>query len=305
MQILHYWKIIPEILILWYAIYMTLLFVKGTRSEQLLKGLLIIVVIYIVTRQLGLEVVNWTITGLFPISVIALVVIFQPELRRALAQLGQFGISQENAGVIDEITRAAVSLSGKKTGALIVMEREAGLKSYAESGTPIDAAVTSYLIDSIFLTQSPLHDGAVMIQRGRLAAAGCVLPLPEEEKGFPRSLGMRHRAALGISAETDAVCVVVSEETGAISVADGGKLTRGLDEASLEKTLKGMISHPDKKPHFHINKNTGLKVTALILAVAFWFYIVAELHRGTDEERQLLKKVLAQEGIAAREPAVK
>ncbi len=247
MQILLHWKIVLEIVILWYVIYMILLFVKGTRSEQLLKGLLVIGVIFFVTQQLGLHAINWVLTRLVPISIIALVIIFQPELRRGLAQLGRLGIYQTNVELIEEISEASANLSRRKTGALIVIEREVGLKSYLGSGTQVDAKVTNYLLTSIFLPQSPLHDGAVIIQHGRLIAAGCVLPLPAEETVVPKYLGMRHRAAVGISEETDAVCVVVSEESGSISVAHGGKLTHGLDEETLVKTLKNLFYRPARR----------------------------------------------------------
>jgi diadenylate cyclase len=250
MEILPYWKIALEVVILWYAFYMVLLFFKGTRSEQLLKGLVILSIVFLISQRLKLDVINWVITQLFPISIIALVIIFQPELRRGLAQLGQFGLRQESVEVIEEVSDAATNLASRKTGALIVIEREMGLKSYIESGTLIDARVTGYLITSVFLTQSPLHDGAVIIQQGRLVAAGCVLPMPQEEGGVavvPRSLGMRHRAAVGISEETDAVCVVVSEETGSISVASGGKLTHGLNHETLVSMLKETFYKPQKK----------------------------------------------------------
>ncbi len=259
MDILPYWKVILEVAILWYVIYMMLLFVKGTRSEQLLKGLLVIGVIFFTAQQLGLSAISWVLTRLVPISIIALVIIFQPELRRGLAQLGQLGIHQASVELIEEIAGAAASLSRRKIGALIVIEREAGLKSYIETGTPVDAKVTNYLITSIFVPQSPLHDGAVMIQQGRLVAAGCVLPLPEEEKMIPKSLGMRHRAAIGISEETDAVCVVVSEETGAVSVANGGKLTHGLDEETLVRTLKNLFYRPSKMRNPFSIKNAFIK----------------------------------------------
>ncbi|MDD3905216.1 MAG: diadenylate cyclase CdaA [Candidatus Omnitrophica bacterium] len=247
METVNVWKIVLEILILWYVIYMILLFVKGTRSEQLLKGLVIVTLIFIGTQQLGLNVINWVITRLFPISVIALLFVFQPELRRGLAQLGQFGRHQENIEAMDEVSKAAAALARKKIGALIVIERETGLKSYVETGTVIDSEVTAYLITSIFLQQSPLHDGAIILQHGRLTAAGCVLPLPQEEKDLPKYMGMRHRAAVGISEETDAVCVVVSEETGNISVANGGKLHYGLDEDNLNKMLKDLFCKPAKR----------------------------------------------------------
>lgn len=241
MAVLSDWKIFLELVLLWYIVYMILLFVKGTRSEQLLKGLLILGIIFVVTQQLGLDAINWAIARLFPLSVITLVIIFQPELRRGLAQLGQFGIRQENLEIADEVVNAAMVLSHKKMGALIVIEKEVGLKSYVDSGTAIDAKVTSDLIISIFIPLTPLHDGAVIIQQGRLVAAGCILPLPEEDKTVPKNFGMRHRAAIGLSEETDAVCVVVSEETSAISIASGGKLSHDLDKENFAKILKNML----------------------------------------------------------------
>lgn len=257
MDILPYWKIALEVGVLWCAIYMLLLFFKGTRSEQLLKGLVILGVLFLISQQLKLEVINWVMTQLFPISIIALVIIFQPELRRGLAQLGQFGLRQANVEIIEEISDAVATLSARRIGALIVIEREMGLKSYIESGTAVDARITSYLLTSIFLTQSPLHDGAVIIQNGRIVAAGCVLPLPQEEGGVsavPRSLGMRHRAAVGISEETDAVCIAVSEETGAISVATSGRLVHGVDHDTLVRILKEIFYKPNKKgSRFSVN----------------------------------------------------
>jgi len=245
--ILVYWKIFFEIAILWYAIYMVLLFVKGTRSEQLIKGLLVIAIIFVVTQQLGLNAINWAMTRLFPISIIALVIIFQPELRRGLAQLGQLGIYQENVEAVDEIAKAAAVLSKNKIGGLVVIERETGLKAYSETGVSVDAKVTSYLLVSIFTPQSPLHDGAVIVQHGRIAAAGCVLPLTQEDRALPKVFGMRHRAAMGITEETDAVCVVVSEETGAVSIAYGGKLVHGLNEEGMIKELKHLLYRPSAR----------------------------------------------------------
>ena len=259
MEIFVLWKIVLEILILWYAIYMMLLFFKGTRSEQLLKGLLIIGVIFVVAQQLGLTAINWLLTRLFPISVIALVIIFQPELRRGLARLGQIGSHQENLEAVDEIADAAATLSKYKIGALIAIERETGLKSYMETGVQLDAKVTGSLLISIFLHQSPLHDGAVILQSGRIAAAACVLPLTQEDKDLPKSMGMRHRAAIGITDETDAVCVVVSEETGTISITHNGKMTRGLDEESLKRHLKGFFYKQHRKGGIHVSSRFTIK----------------------------------------------
>jgi len=238
-----YIKIAIEIIILWYVVYMILLFVKGTRTEQLLKGLVIIGAIFVAAQQLKLEAISWVMVSLFPLSIIALIVIFQPELRQGLARLGQFGIYQEEEGIIDEISKAVSYLSDKKIGALIAIEREGGLKTYIESGVQIDGKVTKELVISIFSSKAPLHDGAIIIQHGRIASAGCLLPL-SQEINISKSFGTRHRAAIGLSEETDAVCVVVSEQTQSISVSIGGKLTYNISEDSLIKLLKEMFYNP-------------------------------------------------------------
>lgn len=243
MHLLLNWKIALEILILWYVIYSMLLLIKGTRTEQLLKGLVIIGIIFIITEQLRLDAINWVITRLFPISVIALIIIFQPELRRGLARLGQFGIYQEAGEVIEEIVKAAVTLSAKKTGALIAIERETGLKTYIESGVVLDSNIAEDIIVSIFMPQAPLHDGALIIRNNRIVAAGCLLPLTQETN-IAKALGTRHRAAIGLTEETDAACIVVSEETGAISIAVGGKLMQNLEEEEAKKRLKDIFYRP-------------------------------------------------------------
>lgn len=243
MEFWSYLKIAIEILILWYVIYMILVFIKGTRTEQLLKGLVIIGAIFVIAQQLKLDAILWVMTRLFPLSVIALVIIFQPELRRGLARLGQFGMYQEEEGVIEDITGAAGYLSERKIGALIAIEREAGLKTYIESGVPIDGKVTKEIIISIFSSKAPLHDGAVIIRHGSIVAAGCLLPLTQETN-ISKSLGTRHRAAIGLSEETDAVCIVVSEETGAISIATAGRLMHNLSEENVLKSLKDIFQKP-------------------------------------------------------------
>ena len=241
-------KVLTEIIILWYVIYITLLFIKGTRAAQLLKGLIILIIAFLISQQFEFRVINWVLTRFFGISIVALLVIFQPELRRALARLGQFGIFQENMEILSELADASILLSGKKIGALIAIEREGSLKPYADSATVIDAFVTKELILSIFERASPIHDGGIVIQSGRIAAAGCLVPLSDLE--VSRSLGTRHRAAMGLTEETDAVVVVVSEETGDISVSIGGRLTKNLDSLDLLKVLKGVFSRPTKEERF-------------------------------------------------------
>ncbi|MCK5306848.1 MAG: diadenylate cyclase CdaA [Candidatus Omnitrophica bacterium] len=241
--VLKIWELtapLLEIAILWYAVYMFLLFIKGTRTVQVLKGLFILMITFFLSQILDLVVINWILYRAFGIAVIAFLIIFQPELRRGLARLGQnpfFGVfSKEHRKIIDEIIKAVIVLSGKKTGALIGLEREIGLRTYIESGVVLASRVSSEIISTIFVPHTPLHDGGIIIRNGRIQAAGCLFPLIENPK-ISKTLGTRHRAALGLSQETDAVVVVVSEETGAVSLAVSGKLIRNLDEKGLRKSL--------------------------------------------------------------------
>lgn len=233
------WKYILEIIILWFFYYMLLVFVQGTRAVQVLKGLIILVVIFVITQELNLETINWILTKIFTISVIAFLIIFQPELRRGLARIGQFGVFYREKEILEEISKAVVTLSKKKTGVLIAIEREIGLKPYIESGISIDSQVTSELINTIFMPNTPLHDGGVIIQGSRISAAGCLFPLTQSPH-ISKTLGTRHRAGIGLSEETDAVVVIVSEETGDISISVGGKLMRGVEEENLGKTLNNV-----------------------------------------------------------------
>ncbi|RLF31544.1 MAG: TIGR00159 family protein, partial [Thermoplasmata archaeon] len=215
------WKILIEIVILWFVFYKILLFLKGTRAVHLLRGIIFLVIAFLIFQKVGFNTLNWLFTKLFAISVIGLLVIFQPELRQGLAKLGQqqlfhFLLPEEDIEEISkEIALASSILSRKKIGALIAIQREVGLKNYAESGVIIDAHLSSELIQSIFQPLSPLHDGGMIIQEKRIYACGCLFPL-SDNPDIDKSLGMRHRAALGLSEETDAVVVCISEETGNI-----------------------------------------------------------------------------------------
>jgi diadenylate cyclase len=204
---------------------------------------------FFLSQKLQLEVINWILFKAFGIAVITFLIIFQPELRRGLARLGQspfFGVfSKEHQKIVDEIVKAVVGLSGKKIGALIALEREMGLRTYIESGVSLSGKVSSGLINTIFMPNTPLHDGGLIIRGGRIQAAGCLFPLIENPR-ISKTLGTRHRAALGLSEETDAVVIVVSEETGSISLAVSGKLMRDLGEESLRKTIDKFYG-PDKR----------------------------------------------------------
>jgi len=238
-----------EILFIWVLIYSLIRFFQGTRALQVLIGLLILAIIFNIAKALELNTINWVLTKLFAIGVVAFLIIFQPELRRALARMGQntlFGSFLKKGGTLDEVVQASEQLSRSKTGALIAIEREVGLKDYFESGLILDSKVSSELLITLFFQNTPTHDGGVIIQGDRIAACGSLFPLSQNPQ-LSRSLGTRHRAAVGLTEETDAVCVTVSEETGAISVSVYGKLTRDLDGEGLRRVLTGLF-HPTEKP---------------------------------------------------------
>jgi diadenylate cyclase len=230
-----------DILIVSLLLYRLFSLMRGTRAVHMFFGLIVLFVLSVVAQWVHLIAVNWLISSLRTVWVIAFVIIFQPELRRALALLGQNRllsrfVRMRESGVIPEIVKSVQELSEKKIGALIVLEKDTGLKNYAETGTAIDARVTSELIGTLFTPSSPLHDGAIIIQNDRVVAAGCILPLSQDQRLAP-ALGMRHRAALGLSEETDALVIVVSEETGTIAYADDGKIYRKVDLTTLRSEL--------------------------------------------------------------------
>ena len=231
-----------EMLVLSVVFFYAILFFRGTRGAQVLLGFVTAVVAMLVlTRFLSLDTLNWLLQRLSVYLVIAFVVIFQPEIRRALAELGKqhvFATSMRERGVIDEILQAVSRLAADKIGALVAIEREIGTRAIQETGTRLDAVVTAELLATIFFPHTPLHDGGVVVEGNRIRAAGCVFPLSGRDIG---RLGTRHRAAVGLSDETDALVVVVSEETGAISLAYKGRLIRGLDEARLRRILSSVL----------------------------------------------------------------
>jgi diadenylate cyclase len=245
-------KIVVEIGILWFAFYVILMFARGTRGVHVLKGIIFIVLFFIVTQQLGLDTINWIFTKLFAISVIAFLIIFQPELRRGLASIGQHrwsGIFFKEAEIINEILKAVFSLSKRKIGALIAIERESKLSIYVESGVNIDANVNTELLITVFMPNTPLHDGGIIISGNRIVGAGCLFPLTQNPT-VSRTLGTRHRAGLGLSEETDAVVIIVSEETGTVSVSADGKLMRDLDNKALHHFLSNLYKNDRKKKDF-------------------------------------------------------
>ena len=231
------WKDLLEILVVGTVIYRILLVLAGTRAIQMLLGLVLLVGVYFLSRVLDLGLIRYVLENLFEFGAIAALVVFQPELRAALAHLGQNRILRlftrlEETEVAEEIADAVGELARAKVGAILVIEREIGLDEYAESGTPLHARVSASLLNTIFTPYSPLHDGAVIIRGDTIIAAGAILPLTQ----FPiadKTIGTRHRAALGLSEETDALVVVVSEETATVSVAKRGQLERGIERERL------------------------------------------------------------------------
>ena len=230
------WEVVLEILILWGMYYTVYLLFKGTAAEQVLKGIIVISLVVLLTRGLNLVIINWMLTRLLAISVVAFLIIFQPEIRRGLARIGRFGVFSEEKETIGEIAKSCSIMSKRKVGGLIAVEREIGLRRYVESGVSVDARVTSELINTIFSVTTPLHDGGIIVSHQRIEAAACLFPLTQNSD-VPKSMGTRHRAALGLSEDTDAVIVIVSEETGEISVAFAGRITTDIDP----KNLGGMI----------------------------------------------------------------
>ncbi len=257
------WRPILEIIILWYVFYHLLVFIKGTPAIQVLKGLIVLIILFFiflfVAQKLNLAIINWILPKLFAVFLVSFLIIFQPELRRGLAQLGQgsiLGLFFREERIIDEISDAVYTLAKKKVGAIIALEGEIGLKPYIESGVALDSKISSELIGTIFMPYTPLHDGGIIIQNGRIVAAGCLFPLTRNPK-ISKVLGTRHRAAVGLTDETDALVIVVSEERGMVSVAREGKLMRNIDRESLVKILNNVFGQP-RKQRFHL-KNFFLK----------------------------------------------
>ncbi len=239
------WDGVLEIAILAAGFYYLLLFIHGTRGAQVLTGLaLIFAGLIVLTYVLQLETLTWILQRSPFYIVFAVLIIFQTEIRRFLAEVGRqhfFSSTAADTSYIDSVVNATVELADQKIGALIAIERNVSTVAYQDTGTAVNAAVTSELLATLFFPRTPLHDGGVIIRDNRIAAAGCVFPLSQKEE-LSRQLGTRHRAAIGLTEETDAVVVVVSEETGAISVALNGRLRRGLDEDRLIRVLNSLLN---------------------------------------------------------------
>ncbi|MDD2485787.1 MAG: diadenylate cyclase CdaA [bacterium] len=238
-------RILDAVIIVW-AFIMLLRLIRGTRAVQLLKGLAVILAVFYLTRLLDLVATNWLLQKLSYMLMVAVPIVFYPELRRTLEQLGRgWSLSGNTSLISDEavknvigaIIEAAGYLSSRRQGAIIVIERDSGLGEYAETGTLLMCRISSEIIETIFQPQTPLHDGAIILRGETLLAAGCFLPL-SDRNDLPQYMGTRHRAAAGIAEETDALAIIISEETGRISMAADGKISTGLTLENLETGLR-------------------------------------------------------------------
>jgi diadenylate cyclase len=240
------WWDVADILAVSILIYEALKLIRGTRAVQMAVGSMLVVGLFYVSQLAPLQTLNWLIRNALVYVAFAAIVIFQSDIRRALAHLGQAPffryLSRQQAAdeTVEEVVVAATMLAQQKVGAIVALEREIGLRNYIESGIPLDATLTYDLLLTIFRPGSPLHDGAVILQEGRVAAAACFLPLTVNPR-LSRELGTRHRAAIGLTEENDAVAVVVSEETGTISIALDGQIQRGLTPDDLRTRLRRLM----------------------------------------------------------------
>ncbi|MEK1414646.1 TIGR00159 family protein [Limosilactobacillus fermentum] len=246
-----------DILVIWFLIYELMVLVRGTRAVQLFKGIIIIIVVKLISWYIGLTTVSWVMDQIINWGVIAMVVIFQPEIRRGLEHLGRGTMftrtkteNEEEEALITQLDQAIQYMSKRRIGALIAIEMDTGLEEYIETGIPLDAEVTGALLINTFIPNTPLHDGAVIIKGGRIAVAAAYLPL-SDSKLIPKELGARHRAAVGISEVTDALTIVISEETGGVSITKDNELIRDMTQ---ENYLKFLRAHLYKKESTDQNK---------------------------------------------------
>ena len=240
-----------DILIVAVLIYQMIMLTRDTRASEVLKGFLLLVGASLLSSLLSLTALTWVLKQILSNGALVLVVLFQPEIRRMLEQLGRGAKmehfqsdGEENQRIISEITQCLTSLSRRRVGALIVFERRTGLKDVMETGTRLDSTISAPLLENIFEPNTPLHDGAVIIRGTRIVSAACMLTTLSESNAITRDLGTRHRAAIGISETTDALVLIVSEETGVISMARDGKLTRHLDAKAIGEILSTMYHQP-------------------------------------------------------------
>lgn len=246
-----FWKPFVEISFFWLAYYLLFVYIKDSGMAQALKGLVSLVILFFIAQVLDLKAIRWVLFHLFQISIIGFLIVFHPELRRGLTRIGQsplFRMFMKEQRVVDEIVKAVTTMSKNRIGALLAIEREVSLKPYVETGMALDGVLTSELLLTIFMPNTPLHDGAVVIQGERVIAAACLFPLSQSQK-LSKTFGTRHRAGLGLSEESDAFVIVVSEETGTITLMTQGKINKDLDEERLRAALVEFYQPPRRREH--------------------------------------------------------
>ena len=267
-DLLNLLRIGVDITLVWYVLYKLIMLIRGTKAIQLLKGIAVVLVVWLLSILFNLQTIQWITNQVIEWGLIVIIILFQPELRRALEQLGRGNIFSRSARSEEEIIEQNIEaiiqscnyMAKRRIGALISIERETGIGDYAETGIPINGKLTHQLLTNIFTPNTPLHDGAVIIKRDHIVAAACYLPL-SESPFISKELGTRHRAAMGISEVTDALTIVVSEETGKISCTKNGELHRDLGQDNLHeillKTLSLQVKTPEKKPRKRGGKTNG------------------------------------------------
>ncbi len=275
---------ILDILIIAYIIYKAIGFLKETRAGQLVKGIAVVLIMYIIADVFKLAVLRWLLSAIVGSAIVAFAIIFQPELRRILERVGQvkLGYSQSGDGeqarmldAIDKICKAAGNMQQNKVGALIVFERKTQLGEIINTGTLIDSQVSTAMVNNIFFPKSPLHDGAVIVRDGRIYAAGCILPLTQST-AFSSQLGTRHRAAIGMTENSDAVVLIVSEETGIISIAHNGEIKRNYNVTSAYTELKDML----------VDREVAEKESTLVSAAKRIFALAKSKSKTKDKEEE-------------------
>jgi diadenylate cyclase len=247
------WQDVIDIIVVAMLIYWLLVFIKGTRAVQMLTGLAILLLAFVVSDKLEFLTLRWLLSAFLSSIILVIIILFQSDIRRVLTQVGKgtfFRGSQERLQLIEEVSRAAISLASQHIGGIIALERTTGLNDYTETGTTLDARVSRELLLSIFHPSSPLHDGAAIIHKGRLGAAGCFLPLTSNPL-INKSYGTRHRASIGLTEETDAVVVLISEERGQACIVVNGKVGPSLDKASLDLGLRELMAPPHRSGSSH------------------------------------------------------
>ncbi|MFC0523802.1 diadenylate cyclase CdaA [Pontibacillus salicampi] len=253
-EVLDYLRIIIDVALVWFVLYKLIMLIRGTKAIQLLKGIFVVLGIWLVSYFLQLKTLMWLMSQAITWGFLGVIILFQPELRRALEQLGRGSFFARNSSAEDDsiktveaIIKSCNYMAKRRIGALITIERETGMGDYVETGIPIEGHLTSELLTNVFIPNTPLHDGAVIITENQITAAACYLPL-SESPFISKELGTRHRAALGISEVTDALTIVVSEETGAISCTKNGELHRELDHEALRDILQSELGGMAKDP---------------------------------------------------------